>query len=206
MIKTALYLFSFASFGLILSRFIQRRKLMNPKRNSLKDSKSSASVIYPPFPSVLVKLLQSSSLCFLSTTTTDGNGSPHLSLMNFTYLKKNNDELIILTTRANTQKFQHITESQNVGLLLHDFPHLKDSKNFQAGEGTASITLKGVANIETGAEEEEYRNIHLTRNPEYKQFIVGRDIRVVTVRVESARICNFQDEVLHWDVSTANCE
>jgi hypothetical protein len=31
-------------------------------------------------------------------------------------------------------------------------------------------------------------------------YILGDNIRVITIRIESARICNFQDQVTHWDV------
>ena len=48
--------------------------------------------------------------------------------------------------------------------------------------------------------EERFRRLHFQKNPKYKQFIVGDNIRVVTVRIESARICDLQDQVTHWDI------
>ena len=53
----------------------------------------------PPFPAEIVRLLDSASLCYLSTTL---DNSPHLSLMNFTYHRPT--EQIIFTTRRDTQK------------------------------------------------------------------------------------------------------
>lgn len=43
------------------------------------------SEVFPPLPPQVVALLQSTSLCHLSTT--GGDGVPHLSLMRFTYLR-----------------------------------------------------------------------------------------------------------------------
>eukprot|EP01041_Mallomonas_annulata_P011442 gene11442-23932_t len=157
-----------------------------------KRAPDNDNVLYPPFPEIIVKLLSSSSLCFLSTT--DGVGNPHLSLMSFTYyVDQNKQEVLLITTREDTQKFAHIQECPAVAVLIHDFPHLKGQES-RNGEKTASITLKGFASIENSLKQEEFRAIHLQKNLEYKQFIVGENIRVISIRIESARICDFQDQ------------
>jgi hypothetical protein len=46
-----------------------------------------------------------------------------------------------------------------------------------------------------GEEAERYRGIHLGNNPDYSQFIAGEGIAVITISVQSARICNVQDKV-----------
>ena len=114
-----------------------------------------------------------------------------------------------------------------MALLIHDFPHLKlnedgepespkvdggdDKVSSQSGHArssscTYSITLNGVAEVATGEFAERLRQIHLDANPSYKQFIERLPSStddepspaIVVVRIESARICNFKDQVEHW--------
>jgi len=85
--------------------------------------------------------------------------------MNFTYYK--DDEVIIMSTRRDTLKFAMLESSQNVAVLVHDFPGQKshgssesrrgeisyedDSTHEQQGKTvkqTFSITMNGKARIE----------------------------------------------------------
>ena len=43
------------------------------------------------------------------------------------------------------------------------------------------------------------RNMHLENNPNYGQFIVGRDIAVLIIRIDKARMCDVQDRVSYWN-------
>lgn len=47
--------------------------------------------------------------------------------------------------------------------------------------------------------------MHLMANPGYSQFIVGDNVAIVAVYVESARICDVKDRVRHWQ-HPASCE
>ena len=180
-------------------------------------SSLSSGLIKPPLPFHVVRLLEASQLCFLSTSH---NNDPHLSLMNFTYYQP--DEVIILCTKRETKKFRQIVKSNTVALLIHDFPHLKldeDVKSDVKSEGrprtesgkTYSITLNGTCEVTTGPYAKKLRKIHLEANPEYAGFIKEApessadcpSPAVLVVRIESARLCNFKDKVEHWDVKTA---
>ena len=184
---------------------------------TMTDSPSSAlSLIKPPLPFHVVRLLEASQLCFLSTST---NNDPHLSLMNFTYYQK--EEIVIMCTQRDTKKFRQISKVPTVALLIHDFPHLKldDSsppENSPSSSGdekgkTYSITLNGTAEIPQGDYAETLRDIHLKANPDYAGFIQqGSDSTpecpspaVLVVRIQSARLCNFKDKVEHWDARSA---
>mmetsp|Transcript_27635 Transcript_27635/g.43505 ORF Transcript_27635/g.43505 Transcript_27635/m.43505 type:complete len:218 (+) Transcript_27635:36-689(+) len=152
----------------------------------------------PPLPKEVVDLLSIARLCYLSTS--DGR-TPHLSLMNFTYNQE--DEVIIMSTRRDTKKFEllHGTNN-NVAVLVHDFPHVRDQAVEEsvgrAGGQNWSITLNGICNIASGAKEAEYRDLHLKNNPECPQFIVGENIAIIAVSITSARICNISDHVTYW--------
>ena len=87
-------------------------------------------------------------------------------------------------------------------MLVHDFSHT-DHDNQKEGNTVSkfSITLNGeVFDTEGSKDEETYRHHHLINNKGYEQFIVGKDIAVLAVRIEKARICDINDKVKHWSV------
>eukprot|EP00903_Cladosiphon_okamuranus_P018610 g17131.t1 len=152
----------------------------------------------PPLPDDVVRLLQASRLCFLSTFSDD---HPHLSLMNFTYYPA--DEVIILSTRRDTKKYKLVQTGRNVAILVHEFPDAGVGCSSGGGGGggggcstKVTITLNGRATIQEGEQAERYRDLHARKNPDSKTFIVGPNIAIITVRVRSARICNVRDESL----------
>lgn len=100
-----------------------------------------------------------------------------------------------------------------VALLVHDFAEASPAA-CEAGEdascaprltGTYSITLNGTCSVVKDAVlAEKYRAAHLKNNPDYPQFIVGKDIAMLRVDVATARICNINDEVVKWNVATSS--
>lgn len=162
--------------------------------------------VRPPLPESVVALLLSTRLGYLSTATTEAEGragsTPHLSLMNFTYVR--GDEVIIMTTRKNTQKYQNLLSYSRVALLVHDFPTQRGTTEEQLSRGggynrTYSITLYGTVRMPDDPQQEErYRQIHLENNPSSQCFIVGDGIAVLVICVESARLCNAEDKVTTW--------
>ena len=91
---------------------------------------------------------------------------------------------------ATDLKLNHETVSSN-----------EDSENSNTDySNTHSITLYGNVNILSGTDAEEMRMKHLERHGDnYSQFIVGQNIAVLSVEVDSAKICNIKDEVTTWD-------
>ena len=126
--------FTSIAAGLLFIRYYQAIK---NEKQTFKPSSFNRDLI-PPLPEDVVKLLQASRLCFLATS--DGL-NPHLSLMNFTYYRE--QELIILCTKRNTKKFQQIMTSNNVAILIHDFPHLQCHHENSDHGRSFSITLNG---------------------------------------------------------------
>lgn len=103
-------------------------------------------------------------------------------------------EVVILSTQRKTKKFDILMKQNGVALLIHDFPQLENG-----GDGVHSITLNGQCSIlEDGEKAEQYRAAHLEHNPEYPQFIVGKDIAILVIFVGEARICNINDQVTKW--------
>ena len=161
----------------------------------------------PPFPKPIVELLQSASLCHMGVQLDDG--TTHLCLMSFTYVP--DEQIIIMSTRRNTTKYHAIEKIDQVTLLIHNFAtDLKTNQETTSSSdvnndhnkyaSTHSITLYGNVNILSGTDAEEMRSKHLERHGDhYSQFIVGQDIAVLSVEVDSAKICNIKDEVTTWD-------
>ena len=168
-----------------------------------------SSLIKPPFPQTLRDMLSKCRLAYLSTVHTMAKSS-HLSLMRFTYVHDPEDgEVIIMSTNKKTKKFEMLRQQRGVALLVHDF----DKAQSEDGDGsnnsninnitpsTRSITLNGNCRILSGPDEDRYRKAHLAHNPEYPQFIVGEDIAVLCIDCTSARICDLNDKVVHWNVT-----
>lgn len=140
-------------------------------------------------------MLRKCRLAYMSTVDSE-NESSHLSLMRFTYLVDDDDgEVVILTTRKDTKKFKMLTKQKGIALLVHDFGGEGE------GEGLYSITMNGECNIVEGEKAEKYRAAHLKHNPDYPQFIVGKDIAVLCIIITTASICNIDDKVEKWSSS-----
>ena len=176
------------------------------QERSSTSTTDNKSLIRPPFPQTLRDMLSKCRLAYLSTVQTTARSS-HLSLMRFTYLHDPQDgEVIIMSTNRNTKKFEMLRQQNGVALLVHDFDKAQSdgSDDNTSNESTRSITLNGNCRILSGVDEERYRQAHLAHNPDYPQFIVGKDIAVLCINVESARICDLNDKVVHWNVVEAD--
>ena len=145
----ALCIFSLTAFAINL----QKQRAINRRRKSLFEKSLKPSnyenEYFPPLPDEVVEVLRTSKLCYLAT---QNDGNPHLSLMNFTYCRK--EEVIILSTRRNTKKFYQIVENPKVAVLIHDFPvesspraSVTDSDSELRASKQWSITLNGVAEV-----------------------------------------------------------
>ena len=176
--------------------------------NTNTNTINRSSLIKPPFPQTLRSMLSKCRLAYLSTIDTKATSS-HLSLMRFTYLHDAEDgEIVIMSTNKNTKKFDMLKQQNGVALLVHDFDDIDidiqqdngDETNNETNNKTRSITLNGDCCILDGEDEVKYRKAHLKHNPDYPQFIVGDDIAVLCVHVTSARICDLNDKVIHWNI------
>jgi len=196
MIREAIIAIASIGATLVAQYILSGTKIQCKKRKRRGTADVQETSLRPPFPQPIIDLLQSACLCHMGVTLEDGK--THLCLMNFTYVPE--DEIIILTTRRNTTKYQAIEKLDLVTLLIHDFPTDKASRAADTGyTKTHSITLYGNVSILSGDDAEEMRSKHLKRHGEnYSQFIIGENIAVLRVDVSSAKLCNIKDEVTTW--------
>jgi nitroimidazol reductase NimA-like FMN-containing flavoprotein (pyridoxamine 5'-phosphate oxidase superfamily) len=173
---------------------IPRRKMSSKgdrfRAENGQDSDVSFEEYTPPLPQGLKEMLCEAQLCHLSCI--DDGAAPHTSLMNFTFVEDGVDSLVVMTTRRDTKKFVLMSKNPTVGLLLHDFPQIQS--NERSFKRTLSISISGMAKIESDSEAERYRKIHLAKNLQYAQFIEGDDKAVITIKIMYARMCNIQVE------------
>lgn len=109
----------------------------------------------PPLPEPVAHVLNRACLCFLATAN---EFTPHLSLMRFTYcksLREPGSEVLVLSTRRDTLKYQTLMRNSRVALLVHDFVSEGDGdeRNYEVavtGGARYSITLNGCVTEETG--------------------------------------------------------
>ncbi|KAL3774429.1 hypothetical protein ACHAW5_001671 [Stephanodiscus triporus] len=172
---------------------------------------SAAQPLRPPLPDIVRRVLSRCRFAYLSTVDVDTSSS-HLSLMRFTYLPE--EETIIMSTNTRTKKYDMLERQGGVALLVHDFSEASCDSGAGGGgvadggggssmtlTGEYSITLNGTCSVVKDVVlAENYREVHLRNNPDYPQFIVGKDIAMLRVDVVTARICNISDEVIKWNV------
>ena len=98
-----------AAVAAVAAVVVRRRRRRRPVGYSVRDYN-------PPLPDEVAHMLESCSLCYLATASGDPP-EPHLSLMNFTYVR--GDEVIVFTSRSDTLKMQNLNSNSSVSLLVH---------------------------------------------------------------------------------------
>ncbi|CAM9412845.1 unnamed protein product [Ectocarpus fasciculatus] len=162
----------------------------------------------PPLPACITDILRATKLCYLATSE---DHAPHLSLMNFSFM---NDEeygnVLVMSTRRNTKKFEALVKNPKVAILIHDFDCKRSEFESRvttsssspatpaASPGTFSVTVYGEVLVASGERAEALRSNHLLINPDYRQFILGEEIAILVFQPNFARMCNINDTVSMW--------
>mmetsp|Transcript_6964 Transcript_6964/g.11645 ORF Transcript_6964/g.11645 Transcript_6964/m.11645 type:complete len:215 (-) Transcript_6964:18-662(-) len=197
--SVALSLALFAAIPALAVFYAQRKRQQEKARHEqnidvLREQFKRGSICYSEFPPVVKDVLRRCKLAYLATVDAE-NDTSHLSLMRFTYLP--DDGVIVMSTNMNTKKFNMLRNQTGVALLIHDFHQFEDGMSTGA-----SITLNGrCCIVEPGPDAERFRQAHLRANPRYPQFIIGKDIAILAVEVQKARIADIHDRVTKWSIS-----
>jgi len=161
----------------------------------------------PPLPAIVLHVLSRSRFCYLATSE---ENSPHLCLMCYTFIEQLDlgSGCFIMSTKRATKKFTALTTNSRVAVLVHDFHSSEVKNNDEAIDssillqsrhhGTYSVTVYGVCEILSGDEADKMRAKHAERNPDYRQFIFGEDVAMISILPDTARICDINDNVQTW--------
>ncbi|EPY52586.1 pyridoxamine 5'-phosphate oxidase [Schizosaccharomyces cryophilus OY26] len=171
-------------------------------------------------PEQIRRCLGSSKYIQLATCYHD---QPHSSLMTFTYVPAGQalpyeaDDCIILTTGESSKKYFNISSNPRVSLLVHDWTTNRQEadpdasslcnllyKMNQAQFSTTAVSLNGLATVlPSGSEEDIFfrsKHIHTNDQGNTKQYVEGEGLRVIKVKLQSARISDQRlDHVVKWN-------
>ncbi len=138
-------------------------------------------------PNEVSNLLKTEKFCFLATSHRD---QPHVCLMNFTFIE--DDGVVILSSREETTKVDHIKKNPAVSLLLYNL-----GKSIDA---SLSVTLNGTATIANNSDDARYREEHYRKNSDMESFIKGDNILVIAVKIDHGLISDYRDSVFEWSL------
>ncbi len=136
---------------------------------------------------IIESLLEHEKRCSLATCFED---NPHLSLMLFTYLK--DEGLVILSSRTETTKIRNIANNSRVALLFYN---LGDGKTT-----SVSCTVHGEAVILKPEDNRHYLEAHLDKHRDMENFISGKDVVLIVVKIKHAALADRDDNVQTWSV------
>lgn len=136
-------------------------------------------------PAAIEELLHQESIGILSTSYRD---QPHAFLMIFTYLP--DQKTIILSSRRDTSKLQHIQQNSRIALLIYSLGH--------QGNPPLSCTLYGRAHVIPSTEDLAYRERHYEKHQSRGNFIWGENIAVISMEITHAEMSDAEDNVSLW--------
>ncbi len=114
---------------------------------------------------------------------------PYLSLMNYVFI--DNDEIIIMSSRADSTKVRNILANPRCSLLI----------NKQGTPGmNLSLTLTGNTHLAGEGQAEYYRSLLQTVHPEQSNFFIGNDKVILVFRPERALLSDSNDKVSYWQL------
>ena len=178
-----------------------------------RDHKNGKFALQPLLKKKVIELVGKCSLCLLTTTKQTEvafgglfSSEPHLSLMKFTYDRYSN--VIIMTTRRDTQRFRNLRQNSRVAVMLHDFPEPERSEsgaitNARTLSNSGALTLYGRARMPVTEEVDElFRDIHMN-NPlcegSVHLILPKEEFQVVLVEVHFGKMVDINDRVVSFD-------
>ncbi|RCK63343.1 hypothetical protein Cantr_10147 [Candida viswanathii] len=173
-------------------------------------------------PESVLNLLNSSRFIHLATCL---DNKPHVSLMNYTFFHKGNENVIIISTPRKTTKYHNMVSNPNVSVLIHDWISVKGNSdilqdeslsrrrsnslfellaNFNKNElSRVSVMLDGQAKILDGAQDSAkfdfYKSLHLN-NPkidhnQVKNYIENDDNALIVIEVTGCKVTDTDNNV-----------
>lgn len=163
-------------------------------------------------PNSVTSLLKEKHFLHLATCW---DNKPHVSLMNYTYISKNNSHYIVLSTPKNTTKYANITKNPRVSVLVHDWIKSNPEEggrrnslyelltNINRAEMTNSVSvmLDGDAQVLNSecSDYEFWKSLHL--NSGFKDdiqaanYLTSDDNALILVTIEACKVTDAKNNV-----------
>jgi uncharacterized pyridoxamine 5'-phosphate oxidase family protein len=124
----------------------------------------------------------------LAVLATQGSTQPHTSLMAFA--ETENLKYLLFVTSRNTLKYQNITKSPRVAILI-------DNRTNRGADFSSSLAVTAIGRTEEAAGNElaYLRGIYLAKHRNMEEFAVDADNVLLKVEIEQYMISNFKDVV-----------
>ncbi|KAG8202713.1 hypothetical protein GWM34_02344, partial [Candida africana] len=173
-------------------------------------------------PESVLNLLNSSRFIHLATCL---DNKPHVSLMNYTFVRQGDDNVVIVSTPRKTTKFENMLSNPNVSLLIHDWISVKNTAgqsleepsaspkrnslyellaNFNRNElSRVSVMLDGEAKIldktVDGKDFDFYKSLHLNNSKidhaQVKNYIENDDNALIIIRITNCKVTDTDNNV-----------
>lgn len=173
-------------------------------------------------PESVLNLLNSSRFIHLATCL---DNKPHVSLMNYTFVRQGDDNVVIVSTPRKTTKFENMLSNPNVSLLIHDWISVKNTAgqsleepsaspkrnslyellaNFNRNElSRVSVMLDGEAKIldktVDGRVFDFYKSLHLNNSKidhaQVKNYIENDDNALIIIRITNCKVTDTDNNV-----------
>lgn len=173
-------------------------------------------------PESVLNLLNSSRFIHLATCL---NNKPHVSLMNYTFFHKGDDNIIIISTPRKTTKYQNMVSNPNVSILIHDWISVKGNSdvlqdeslsrrrsnslfellaNFNKNElSRVSVMLDGQARILDESKDSGdfnfYKSLHLNNQKidhnQVKNYIEDNENALIIINITGCKVTDTDNNV-----------
>lgn len=166
-------------------------------------------------PPSVTKLLKSKKLVHLATCN---DSKPHVSLMNYSFIVKEDAAYIVLLTPTCTTKYKNMVANPNVSLLVHDWVSSSSAPGEEQGKrrnslfellaninkaeiSSVSVMLDGEAHeLKKGSEEYDfYKSVHLNsgfiNETQAENYIAKDDNALILVTIRSCQVTDADNNV-----------
>ncbi|KAK6457951.1 uncharacterized protein RJT20DRAFT_92573 [Scheffersomyces xylosifermentans] len=171
-------------------------------------------------PESVTTLLKSTRFIHLATSLND---IPHVSLMNYTYFHRDDQDYVIISTPKKTTKYENMVKNPNVSFLVHDWISVKNNSegdedlpsqrrnslyellaNFNKNEiSRVSVTINGKAEILDSDKDTDsfdfYKSLHLNNAKidqiQAKNYIENADNALILIHINGCKVTDTENNV-----------
>lgn len=158
----------------------------------------SRNTNYSMLPEAAYKLIQSTRYLHLATSYND---VPHVSLMNFTYYRNDDNDYIIISTPKNTTKYENMVKNNKVSILIHDWI----SDEIETVDQHSTARRNSLFELITNMNKNELRSVSVMINGEC-QVVQPQDPKYELLKSLHLNNAKFDDKQIDNYINTEDNE